>query len=272
MKATFSFAIINVFSNLETGAKGNPSAVILLNQVFTDEKLQSIAKELQQPATTFLWRTNKVNEFHVRWFAPDAEIGLCGHGAMAATVFLSENFPALALENGFKLIRENTIVDAGKNTENQHFIILKNINRSEIQNPPAGLEKALGQKIVEYYATNNKQIVVLENEESLANMKPDFVALKKIDVFGYSVTAPSSQNDDFVCRTIVPHVQQLEDHATGSTQAVLVDFWAKKLGKSKLESRQLSPRGGYFKAIHNTDHFKLIAESYYTVNGTFFLN
>jgi PhzF family phenazine biosynthesis protein len=272
MNSSFPFAIINVFSNLETKALGNPSAVILLNQELPDKKLQSIATELQQPATTFLWRTDKENEFQIRWFAPDAEIGLCGHGAMAATVFLSQEFTELTLENGFKLIKEKTIIEADKNSDSEHYIILKNIKRSEIQNPPEGLEKALGQKILEYYSTENKHIVLLENEKSLANMNPDFEALRKIDVFGYSVTAPSSQNDDFVCRTIVPHVQQLEDHATGSTQAVLVDFWARKLGKSKLESRQLSSRGGYFKAIHNSDNFKLIAQSYYTVNGTFFLN
>jgi PhzF family phenazine biosynthesis protein len=272
MNSTFPFSIINVFSNLETKTLGNPSAVILLNQELSDDKLQSIATELQQPATTFLWRTDQENEFQIRWFAPDAEIGLCGHGAMAATVFLSQEFTELALVNGFKLIKGKTIIEADKNSDTEHYIILKNIQRSEIQSPPEGLEKALGQKIIEYYSTENKHIVLLENEKSLASMKPDFDALRKIDVFGYSVTAPSMQNDDFVCRTIVPHVQQLEDHATGSTQAVLVDFWATKLGKSKLESRQLSPRGGYFKAIHNSDNFKLISQSYYTANGTFFLN
>ncbi|WKV11103.1 PhzF family phenazine biosynthesis protein [Marivirga harenae] len=272
MKSAFPFSIINVFSNSKTGTLGNPSAVILLNQELSDERLQSIATEMKQPATTFLWRTDHENEFKIRWFAPDAEIGLCGHGAMAATVFLTQEFTELALGNGFKLLKGNIIIEADKHSENEHFIILKNIKRSKVQTPPEGLEKALGQKIVEYYSTENKHIVLLENEDSLADMKPNFEALRKIDVFGYSVTAPSSLNDDFVCRTIVPHVQQLEDHATGSTQAVLVDFWAEKLGKSQLESRQLSSRGGYFKTIHHSENFKLIAQSYYTVNGTFFLN
>jgi PhzF family phenazine biosynthesis protein len=272
MNNSLPFSIINVFSNLKNEALGNPSAVILLNQELSDEKLQSIATELHQPATTFLWKTNKAKEFKIRWFAPDAEIGLCGHGAMAATVFLIEQFPTLELENGLKLIKENTIIEGGKNSENEHFIILENIKRSNKQNPPEGLEKALGQSIVEYYETENKHIVLLENEESLAEMTPDFEALRKIGVFGYCVTAPSAQKDDFVCRTLVPHVQQLEDHATGSTQAVLVDFWTNKLGKAKLESRQLSPRGGYFKAIHSPEKFKLIAQSYKTVSGTFFLN
>lgn len=272
MNSIFPFAIINVFSNPIINALGNPSAVILLNEDLPDDKLQSIATELNQPATTFLWETGNENEFLIRWFAPDAEIGLCGHGAMAATVFLSNHFSKQANDNEFKLIKNDAVIEAGRNSENDHYIVLENISRSTKQNPPEGLEKALGQKIVEYYPTENKHIVLLENEESLAEMKPNFEALRKIDVFGYSVTAPSSQENDFVCRTLVPHVQQLEDHATGSTQAVLVDFWANKLAKSNLESRQLSLRGGYFNAIHNAKNFKLIAQSYYTINGTFYLN
>jgi len=272
MTLEFPFAIINVFSNPATNALGNPSAVILLDEQLPTEKLQSIASELHQPATTFLWTTPIENEFAIRWFAPDAEIGLCGHGAMAATVFLSDQFPDLAFGNGFKLLKDKTIIKAGKVSDHEHFIKLENIKRSNPETPPAGLEKALGKKIVEYLKTENKHIVLLENEESLAQMNPNFEDLRKIDVFGYSVTAPASQKSDFVCRTLVPHVQQLEDHATGSTQAVLVDYWAEKLKKNELESRQLSPRGGYFKAVHNSNSFKLLAHSYYSVKGTFLIN
>lgn len=271
MSSEFPFAIINVFSNSKIKALGNPSALILIDEVLTDDELQAIATELHQPATTFLWKTEKENEFLIRWFAPDAEIGLCGHGAMAASVFLSNQFPELAAEQSFKLIKDNVTIEAGINSENDHYIILDNIKRSSNQNPPNGLEKALGQKIVEYYTTNNKQIVLLENEESLAQMKPDFEALRKIDVFGYAITAKSSKEDDFVCRTLVPHVQQLEDHATGSTQAILVDFWAEKLNKQKLRSRQLSKRGGSFFAIHEVHQFLLISKSNYMVKGTFYL-
>ena len=272
MKSEFPFAIINVFSNRKLDALGNPSAVMLLEQTLSDEKLQSIATELNQPATTFIWRTNKEDEFLIRWFAPDAEIDLCGHGAMAASVFLSDHLPGLNCVEKFKLIKNSMTIEAGVNSHKENFIILTNIERSTKINPPERLEKALGQKVVEYYTTANKNIVVLESEKSLAEMNPDFDALRTIEVFGYSVTAPSSKQDDFVCRTLVPHVQQLEDHATGSTQAVLIDYWAERLSKSFLESRQLSPRGGYFKAIHSKANFKLIAQSYYTIKGTFHLN
>lgn len=265
------FSIIHVFSNAITHALGNPAAVLLLDEDLPADKLQEIAQGLQQPATTFLWKTKDPNKFNIKWFAPDAEIDLCGHGAMAASVFLANHFPQQAL-NGFELEREGMKIYCGLAEEGRHFIELEHIKRQANTPPPKGLEKALGQKILEYYPTNNKDIVVFESEQNVAQMKPDFDALRKIDVFGYAVCALSAQADDFVCRTLVPHVQQLEDHATGSTQAILVSFWADRLQKSTLISRQLSRRGGYFKAIAKDKSFILNANSYYTVNGTFFLH
>jgi predicted PhzF superfamily epimerase YddE/YHI9 len=76
-------------------------------------------------------------------------------------------------------------------------------------------------------------------------MKPDFDWLRKSKIFGYAVSAPGDQVD-FVSRTLVPHVLQLEDHATGSSHAILVPYWAEKFGKPKMQSLQLSPRGGAF--------------------------
>ena len=67
-------------------------------------------------------------------------------------------------------------------------------------------------------------------------MTPDFQKLRTMEMFGYIVTAPSSSEEiDFVSRTIIPHVQQLEDPATGSSHAALVPFWANKLNKNNFK-------------------------------------
>ncbi len=76
-------------------------------------------------------------------------------------------------------------------------------------------------------------------------MRPDFAKLRESEIFGYAVTAPGDQVD-FVSRTIVPHVQQLEDHATGSSHAALTPFWAERLNKNQMQALQLSRRGGRF--------------------------
>lgn len=138
---------------------------------------------------------------------------------------------------------------------------------------PDGLEKALGVEIAAYYPTSNKDIVLLSNEESVIHMKPDFVALREIRVFGYAVTAPGNAVD-FVSRTLVPHVQQLEDHATGSSHAALAPFWSERLGKTNLTAIQHSPRGGYFNCQVDRDlctltgSFTLIAAGRITAGTT----
>jgi len=243
-----SFSLIEVFNDPAQGFEGNTSTVVWLEGPLTDDTMQSIAADFNQPATTFLWSADQPGHYHVRWFAPDDEIGLCGHGSLAAVAFLSSQHNAadeVALQ-----YRDGTI--QGKKTGAQSC----NIRLEAI--PVTGevevsdvLRAGLGVTIQAHYSTDNKDIVLLENEATLKNMKPDFAKLRESDIFGYAVTAPGD-TVDFVSRTIVPHVQQLEDHATGSSHAALTPFWANRLNKHQLEAMQLSQRGGVFSCeLHN---------------------
>ena len=83
------FSLIEVFNAPALQFKGNTAAVVWLDQPLKEEEMQTIATDFNQPATTFLWPSSRINAYHVRWFAPDEEIGLCGHGSLAAIVFLS---------------------------------------------------------------------------------------------------------------------------------------------------------------------------------------
>ena len=89
------YQIISVFTDQNRGYTGNPAAVILLDKLPAERDMQSIAKELKQPATTFLAKEPGEDRFAIRWFAPDAEIGICGHGTAAATAYLGQK------KNGF---------------------------------------------------------------------------------------------------------------------------------------------------------------------------
>lgn len=232
--------LISVFGKEKRNLLGNVSAVIWLENEISANKMQQIASDLNQPATTFLWENN--DEIKVKWFAPDAEIGLCGHGSLAAIAFLS---------NKNTTTSEITLNYAGGEItgtaidENHCQMQINAIPIIEEITIPAYLSKALDVPIIGYFKTLNKDIVLVESEEVVKNMKPNFALLRESEVFGYAVTA-AAKNVDFVSRTIVPHVQQLEDHATGSSHAALVPFWVSRLKKQKLSAIQLSPRGGYF--------------------------
>jgi PhzF family phenazine biosynthesis protein len=229
-------SIVAVFERPEMGLSGNTAAVIQLEHSLENVEMQRIASNLNQPATAFLWPADNPGSRHVRWFAPDAEIDLCGHGTLAATAILKTK---VVLYSKNHTLSGKVL---GDNYAEMQLQAIPVIDKEEI---PEGLEKALGVPILSYYRTSNKDIVLLEREEDVHGMQPDFHSLRQIDVFGYAVTA-AGKSCDFVSRTLVPHVRQLEDHATGSSHAALTPFWGNILKKDSLTAIQLSQRGGFF--------------------------
>jgi PhzF family phenazine biosynthesis protein len=260
-------AFISAFCSPDNQQKGNVSAVISLETAITDKQMQAIASDLNQPATTFLI-PNK-NGYSVRWFAPDTEIGLCGHGSMAALAYMDwfeKSSSDIRLES-----KAGGNITGAKIASKQYELKLEAIGFQEASKAPEGLSQALGVPIQAYHMTKNKDLVILSNEDELRLLKPDFSALKRIDVFGYAVTAKGTTSD-FVSRTLVPHVQQLEDHATGSSHAALVPYWAQRLQNNSLTAIQLSPRGGLFACQLSKEHVilgghcRLIAEGKIKLN------
>lgn len=258
------FALIQVFDDPAQGFKGNTSTVVWLEEALDADRMQAIAADFNQPATTFLWKSEQrtAAEFNVRWFAPDAEIGLCGHGSLAAIVYLSSQ---RAVKERITLHFPEGKLQGEMKDEQSASIMLDAIPVLAEEDTPEVLEAGLGIVVKACYATTNKHILLVEHEEALRNMKPDFAKLRASDIFGYAVTAPGDQVD-FVSRTLVPHVQQLEDPATGSSHAALVPFWSKRLGKTHMTAHQLSKRGGKFSCELSDDQvilsgqFSILAE------------
>lgn len=233
------FSIIKVFNKPDENLQGNTSAVLLFNSLPSKAKMQQIAADLNQPATTFLSPIEN-NVYEVRWFAPDMEIDLCGHGSAAAMVFLNRYFK----KESIKLISAYGSIEGGI-TKDQFYLFIEPIEVIDHLKAKPEFEEAFGVEILDYFTTHNKDIVLVQSESVLANMQPNFKKLAQLEPFGYAVTAPGD-HVDFVSRTIVPKTQQLEDHATGSSHAALVPFWYKRIPKKELIAKQLSPRGGYF--------------------------
>lgn len=252
-------SIVAVFDRPEMGLFGNTAAVIQLDHSLENAEMQHIASNLNQPATTFLWPADGAGQFHVRWFAPDAEIDLCGHGTLAAAAILKSE---VILHSSKHTLTGKIIGDQRAEMQLEAIPV---IEKTKV---PVGLENALGISILSYYRTSNKDIVLVEKEEDLRRMQPDFHALRLIDIFGYAVTAPG-KSCDFVSRTLVPHVRQLEDHATGSSHAALTPFWGNYLRKDTLTAVQVSPRGGFFECSFSgnevtlSGHFTVLLSGQY---------
>jgi len=256
------FKLIQVFDDPAAGYRGNISAVILLDKLPPADILQRIASDFAQPATTFLAPAGQQNHFLVRWFAPDGEIDLCGHGSSAAMAFLNQEWP----DEEYTL--RYTGGELTGKIENGDISLISLAEIPVLKELPVdqALKEGLGVPIIGYWHTKNKDIVLVNSEIDLANMKPDFNRLRDRKTFGYAVTA-KAENVDFASRTLVPHVSQLEDQATGSSHAILAPFWAKRMGKNQLTAVQLSPRKGRFSCIYKPvegqvqlkGHFSIIA-------------
>lgn len=251
--STFEFATYRVFTDLSRGFYGNVSTVVRIPQHLSDIQLQQIAADMAQPATTFLWREN--DQWNVRWFAPDSEIELCGHGSLAAMAFAVD----FLKEDTFEVHYTNGVISGGKSSPKSCHMNLKPILLTKKLAIPDYLSQALGVEVLEFYETTNKHLVILKDENSIKNLAPNFELLRSSDIFGYVVTAPGERSD-FVSRTFVPHVQQLEDPATGSSHAILMPYWGKRLGKSSLTGYQLSKRGGVFHGEISADRVTLSGE------------
>ncbi|UCS95906.1 PhzF family phenazine biosynthesis isomerase [Echinicola marina] len=251
------YQIISVFTDQKRGFRGNPSAVILLERELSDTELTEIANSLDQPATTFLWEIPVNGEYKVRWFAPGAEIGLCGHGTAAAAAFLYQKTG----ENGpFKLHYAEGIVEGQVNADQTISISINVIPVQEkIETVPEAISRGLGIPVLEMYKTANKHIILTDSEQSIEKMQPDFEQLRKSEIFGYAITAKGDEVD-FVSRTLVPHTTILEDSATGSSHAMLLPFWAERLNKIHFNTLQLSARGGAFLGEMNGGVVKLCGE------------
>jgi len=88
-------------------------------------------------------------------------------------------------------------------------------------------------------------LVVVDSEEAVKKLKPDFEKLKKLPGRGIIVTAKASDKRyDFVSRFFAPAIGIDEDPVTGSAHCALGPYWGSILKKNKLVGYQASKEGG----------------------------
>ncbi len=96
-------------------------------------------------------------------------------------------------------------------------------------------------------ASNKKDLLwVLDNEQQVLDVTPDYVALAAVNKRMIIISAKSDpQNSyDFVARVFVPSGGINEDPVTGSAYCLLGPYWSQQLNSNNLTARQVSMRGG----------------------------
>jgi len=95
---------------------------------------------------------------------------------------------------------------------------------------PDGLFEGLGIEKRTLYKGKFDYMVVLDNQEMVAELKPDFKKLSVIPSRGILVTA-KGKDADFVSRCFFPQSGIDEDPVTGSAHCLLTPYWASVTGR-----------------------------------------
>jgi predicted PhzF superfamily epimerase YddE/YHI9 len=110
-------------------------------------------------------------------------------------------------------------------------------------------------------------LVVYGSAAEVAALDPDLAALAKVDCWAAIATAPGEDGIDFVSRFFAPAQGVPEDPVTGSSHCTLVPYWADRLGKTKLEARQLSRRGGALSCALGGDRVSIAGRAVLYLEG-----
>lgn len=219
---------------------GNPAAVCLLEEAVEANVMQNIAKEMNLSETAFLQK--QADGYSLRWFTPGAEVDLCGHATLASAHLLWE-IRALEPEEQAVFHTRSGILTAAydRGVIKLNFPALEN----EPATAPKELIEALGVEPIDTRKFGEKYLFEVTNEDEIANLDPDFSALKKMPGRGVVVTSRGQTSEyDFVSRYFAPWVGVDEDPVTGSNHCCLGPYWGERLGKQKLTAYQASARGG----------------------------
>ena len=249
---------VDAFTN--TIFKGNPAAVCPLEKWISEDLMQAIAEENNVSETAFFVKNN--TQFELRWFTPTCEVDLCGHATLAAAhiIFTELDYKETKLDFSSK----SGILTVEKK-EDWYTLNFPSEAIEEIETPQI-LKDALNITILKTYKGIWKLLVLLENEDAIKNLTPNFSKLTELESRGIIVTSKGN-NTDFVSRFFAPKIGINEDPVTGSAHTLLIPFWAKKLTKNNLEAIQLSKRTGYLKCIYLNERVEISGQAITFLKG-----
>lgn len=221
---------------------GNPAGVCLLANWLPDEVLQSIAAENNLAETAFVIQRDA--HFDLRWFTPSIEVDLCGHATLASAHVIFRH-----LGYGEPTVRFQTRSGELTVSRSDNFLTLDfpALPATPCETPQ-DLISGLGVSPVTT-ARARDYLAVFEKEDDVRNLRLNMTSLIRLDCLGIIATAPGD-DCDFVSRFFAPRAGVTEDPVTGSAHCTLIPYWAKELGRTKLQAKQISPRGGELVCEH----------------------
>jgi PhzF family phenazine biosynthesis protein len=221
--------------------EGNPAAVMPLADWLDDATLLAIAAENNLSETAFIVAsTDGEADFDLRWFTPTAEVVLCGHATLASGHFVLSSSPDMDRVR-FRTRKAGMldVARAGAGYE----LALPAWGPSPKPLPAIVAALGLDSAVETLWHQHRYGLIVLDTADQVRALDPDFRALAREGDVLTIVTAPG-EDTDVISRVFAPGAGIDEDPVTGSAHAVMVPYWAKRLGRGSLTAYQASKRGG----------------------------
>jgi trans-2,3-dihydro-3-hydroxyanthranilate isomerase len=217
------YLLLDVFTT--TPLEGNQLAVFTDGRSISPPDMQRLARELKLSESVFvLPATEKGADVAIRIFTPSAELPFAGHPVLGTAVVV-----------GSALEREQVTLETGAGAVSVTLSALEGRVRSGWMRQPIPiwasyeheeeLLAALGIEgsglPVEVYENGPRHVFLeLENEQAVAELRPDLGALKRLGEIGVSCFAGAGGR--WKTRMFAPGLGVPEDPATGSAAGPLV--------------------------------------------------
>tara|TARA_B110001452_G_C15147074_1_gene399310 strand:- start:88 stop:972 length:885 start_codon:yes stop_codon:yes gene_type:complete len=247
LKKTIRVPIYQLDAFASAPFKGNPAAVCPLDAWLPDETLISIAAENNLSETAFV--VPEANgTYHLRWFTPTVEVNCCGHATLATGALILDRLTPEAPSVTFTSRSGELKVSRAAEDASLLSLDFPLWPAAEQQcAPPPSVAEAMGAAPSECYSIpemhgGDYYLFVYDSEADVAALAPDLGRMGA-NVLATALSA-QPETDDFVSRFFGPCCGIPEDPVTGSAHTTLAPYWAPRLGKRRMEARQLSARGG----------------------------
>ena len=178
---------VDAFTN--TIFSGNPAAVCILDKWLPDELMINIACENNLSETAFAVRITQ-NHYHLRWFTPTAEIGLCGHATLATAFVIFQYYaPSSDILTFDTLSGELSVVQ----NKGRYEMTFPSYQLASV--PVTNLmQEVIGTRPIEALIGRDLLCITPDNID-LAGLTPDFDKMAKLDGLLLHVTQKGNDYD-----------------------------------------------------------------------------
>lgn len=204
---------VTVFGN--SPGQGSPMVVMRLADWLPDDVLYATSRRLPAVEVTFVVINDSTPV--LRWFGPHGEVPFCGHGAVAASEFLTDckDYQPIAVFCGTGQLRLLLGRDRGFPMVQMPTVSIMELESNHID---------LGIPIVRLFDAGRDYLAVVSGATLLRSMRPPREKMLSLDKIGIILTAQTSPTGA-VFRFFAPHAGIDEDRVSCSVLPTLAALW-----------------------------------------------